>query len=187
MLVAVRVVDDGLLLDRFFGNSEIEMNAFPGLGSSENGKFEGGEGLAGVPIGFFREMLQRVIICLDRALPEPAGGVMDGPSEELDKVDGVERFELEYLRAGNEGGVDVEIGIMGGSPDEAYGAALKVWKQDVLLGLVEAVDLVDEEHRALVSQLGEGSGLFDLGPDIRYIGFDAVESLEAGASGVGNN
>ena len=53
--------------------------------------------------------------------------------------------------------------------------------------LVEAVNLVDEEHRALVPELGVGAGLFDLGADLRDVGLHSVESLEAGSGRVGHH
>ena len=70
--------------------------------------------------------------------------------EEVFSGDGV---ELEDLGAGNEGGVDVEVGIVRGGSDEADGAAFEVRKEDVLLGFVEAMDFVDEKDGGLIAEL----------------------------------
>ena len=50
---------------------------------------------------------------------------------------------------------------MGGSADEADRAALQVREEGVLLGFVEAVDLVDKENGGLITKLGKGAGRFD--------------------------
>jgi hypothetical protein len=60
-------------------------------------------------------------------------------------------------------------------------------QQDVLLGFVEAVDLVDEEDGGLAAQVAPGAGLVDLGADFGDVGFDAIEGLEAGAGGAGDD
>ena len=91
------------------------------------------------------------------------------------------------MGAGDQGGVDVELGIMGGSPDEAYGAALEMRKDDVLLSLVEAVNLVDEEDGALFPELGVGAGLLDLLSNIGHIGFHSVQRFETRAGRIGHD
>jgi hypothetical protein len=48
-----------------------------------------------------------------------------------------------------EGGVQLELRVFGGGADQKDGAILHMRQEAVLLGLVEAVDLVDEQQRAL--------------------------------------
>lgn len=72
---------------------------------------------------------------------------------------------------------------MGGGTDESNGASFEVREENVLLGFVEAVDLVDEEDGRLIAKGLVGSGGFDFGPNLGDIGFDSVEGFEARSSG----
>ncbi len=51
------------------------------------------------------------------------------------------------LRSREQGGVHLERGVLGGGADEDDVAGLDAGKEGVLLGLVESVDLVDEQDR----------------------------------------
>ena len=59
-----------------------------------------------------------------------------------------QRLELDHGAAGDEGGVDLEVGVLGRRPDQRHEPALDPGQERVLLALVEAVDLVEEEDRA---------------------------------------
>jgi hypothetical protein len=48
------------------------------------------------------------------------------------------------LRTADEWAVDVEEGVVRGGADEAQGAALDMRQEDVLLGFVEAMDLINK-------------------------------------------
>ena len=61
----------------------------------------------------------------------------------------VERIELEQLAAREERRVHLEVGVLGGRADERDEAGLDRRQERVLLALVEPVDLVEEEDRAL--------------------------------------
>ena len=54
-------------------------------------------------------------------------------------------FEPEDPQARQERGVDLEVGVLGRGADEGHDAVLDVRQQGILLGLVEAMDLIDEE------------------------------------------
>src|SRR5256884_5521453 len=56
-----------------------------------------------------------------------------------------EGFEAEDAAAGEQRRYDLEGGVLGRGPDQCHGAAFDVGQDGVLLGLVEAVELVDEE------------------------------------------
>ncbi len=58
-------------------------------------------------------------------------------------------FEHQHLRPGQKRGVQLEGGVLGGGADEQDGAVFHMRQEPVLLRLVEAVDLVDEQERAL--------------------------------------
>ena len=56
-----------------------------------------------------------------------------------------QRFELEDAAAADQRPVDAEIGVFGGRANQDDGAVFHPGQKGVLLGLVEAVYLVDEE------------------------------------------
>ena len=60
-----------------------------------------------------------------------------------------ERLELVHLRARQQRGVDLEVRVLGRRADQRDHALLDAGQQGVLLRLVEAVDLVEEEDRPL--------------------------------------
>ena len=57
-----------------------------------------------------------------------------------------ERHQHEYLHPRKQGAVQLKAGVLGGGPDEGHRAAFDVRQEGILLGPVEAVDLVAEEH-----------------------------------------
>ena len=69
------------------------------------------------------------------------------PDDGRDLVVG-ERLEAPDAHPREERGVHLEVGVLGGRADERDGPVLDVRQQRVLLGLVEAVDLVEEQHGA---------------------------------------
>ncbi len=82
-----------------------------------------------------------------RRLGDPALGVGEGAAQELFDLGGRERLELVDLAAGDQRRVDLEVGVLGGRADQGQEPFLDRGQQRVLLGLVEAVDLVEEEDR----------------------------------------
>ncbi len=59
-----------------------------------------------------------------------------------------QRLERQHLRAGHQRGVELEGRVLGGGADEGDGAVFHHRQEGVLLGAVEAVDLVHEQERA---------------------------------------
>ena len=76
---------------------------------------------------------RQLLVLLDRAV------------EQNSQVALVERFEHIYLTAAQQRRYDLERGVLGGGADERYHALLDGSQQRILLRLVEAVDLVDEQ------------------------------------------
>ena len=66
---------------------------------------------------------------------------------------GLKRLKDDDAAPREQGRVDLERRVLGGGPDQADRAVLDGPQQGVLLGLVEAMDLVDEEDRASASGL----------------------------------
>ena len=98
-----------------------------------------------------------------------------------------QRLELENLRARGERAVDEEERIVRGGADQRDRAVLDVRQQNVLLGLVEAVDLVDEEDGFLAAGPAALPGGFEERPQDRHVGQHAAGPLEAAAGRPGDD
>ena len=82
------------------------------------------------------------------AAAEAAFGSCEGAFEQATTCASERALQGVDAAAAEQGGVDLEGGILGGGADETDGAALDVGQEGVLLGLVEAVDLIDKEDSA---------------------------------------
>ena len=69
----------------------------------------------------------------------------------------VQPLQHQHLHARQQRAVQLERGILRGGPDQDDGAVLHIRQEPVLLGAVEAVDLVDEQQRAL-ARVAPGAG-----------------------------
>ncbi len=117
-----------------------------GLG---RGDLQGGERAAGVALGQRGDGVQRLVLGREGA-GEALGG-LEGPEQHALRAFGrAEQAHAEDLAAGEQGRVHREGGVLGGGADEGD-VPLHVGEEGVLLGLVEAVDLVDEEEVRLPS------------------------------------
>ena len=74
--------------------------------------------------------------------------------------------------------IDLEKRILRRRADQDEPSVLDVGQQDVLLTLVEAVDFVDEDDRALLAVFAVLLGLLDDGADVGDARRDGVEFLE---------
>ena len=96
------------------------------------------------------EVLERVVGEGDAAVRterpgQPALLVIERPpDDDRDLVVG-QRLEAPDAHPRQEGGVDLEVRVLGRRPDQRDRPVLDVRQQGVLLGLVEAMDLVEEE------------------------------------------
>ena len=79
MLIAIGVVENRLLLNRFLGNGEIEGDGSIDGWRGENGQFQSGEGLAGVAICFFCDVLERFLFGNDLYLSESSFLIVNRP------------------------------------------------------------------------------------------------------------
>ena len=76
------------------------------------------------------------------------------------------RLELEDAAAADQGAVDREEGVLRRRPHEDHFALLHARQEHVLLGLVEAMDLVDEQQRPLA---GGRQAVVGLGEDLAQL------------------
>ena len=112
---------------------------------------------------------------LQAALEEGAGGVL------------VERVEAEERRPAEQRRVHLEERVLGGGADERDEPALHAGEQRVLLRLVEAVHLVEEEDRALAALAEPVAGALEGVAHVLHAGAHGAELLErlAGVGGDG--
>ena len=102
----------------------------------------------------------------------------------LDVVDR-ERLELEHAAAAHQRAVDGEEGVFGGRADEDHHALFHARQQHVLLGLVEAVDLVDEQQRPLAGGRQPIVGLGEDFPQLLHAAGHRADLAEVAAGGAG--
>ena len=116
----------------------------PAVGGGQgDGHLQGGERGPGVASGHVHQVGEGVVLD-GRALD------VERPADQHGQVVLRERLDPEHHRPADERGVHLEEGILGRGPDEGEDALLDRGQQRVLLGLVEAVDLVEEQDRAAV-------------------------------------
>jgi hypothetical protein len=100
-------------------------------------------------VGRRRERGERVLVRLIPSSPSPASSSASGAAAARDRGRPRERLEAEHARAREQRRVHRERRVLRRRADERDRAVLDVRQERVLLRLVEAVDLVDEEDRAL--------------------------------------
>ena len=117
-------------------------------GGKLRGDFEGVVGAAAVSAGVAGDEGEGVVVGGEFEGAEAAFAVFEGAPQESSDALFTERLEHVDAAAREQRGDDFKRGIFGGCADEADGAALDVGQECVLLGLVEAVNLIDEEDGA---------------------------------------
>ena len=80
--------------------------------------------------------------------PQTPVAIFQGPGQDSADVLRRQGLEDEDLGPGQERPDDLEVGVFGGGPHQGDQSLLHVGQEGVLLGLVEPVDLVDEDHGA---------------------------------------
>ena len=140
MLVGALVVAERALAGRVVDVTLLERDAL-GL-SGLPGQLDGAQRRAGVAAGAAGDHLDEVGRNLGadrrRSTPDDLAQILVG-----------ERLQLDDLAAGEERRVDLEVRVLGRRADQRHEPFLDGGQQRVLLRLVEAVDLVEEEDRPL--------------------------------------
>jgi hypothetical protein len=98
--------------------------------------------------------------------------VIQGAAEHFEALGGGDGLELKEGGTGDDGVIDVEVGIFGGGGDEGNAAVLHVFQQRLLLLTVEILDLVQVEEDAVCAEHALG---------LRQ---DILDVLEGGGGGV---
>src|SRR5581483_11544072 len=145
------------------------------------------EGRPGVAVGAGGEVLGGGVVDGERRVAaEAPDGVGQGPVDQPPQVVLRQGLEPEQRGTAPQRTVDLEEGVLGGGADQREEAVLDVGQEGVLLGAVEAVDLVEEQDRALALLTEAGPGpLHDL-PHLLHAGGDGRHRLEGLGRGPGH-
>src|SRR6185437_2925050 len=196
--VAQRLVQGGDEVEVLFPRTVIEQRLVLGLELSAGEPVAAGrrsleqvERGAGVAVGEGGNAGKHAGLELQGRLRRPTGkhaalAVGNGPFEQGFDVAVAEGLEHEDAGAGEQGGVDLEAGVLGGGADEGDGPAFDEGKKSILLGAVEAVDFIHEEHGALAGAVGALGGGHDLADFLDAAG-DGAEGHEALAGAGGDH
>ena len=146
-----------------------------------HGQLEDVERAARVAVGEPRDQPERGGLGLDPGRPEPALGIRERARQDGDDVVLGERLQHVDPAARQQGGVHLEGRVLRRRADQRDGALFHVGQEGVLLRLVEAVDLVDEQDRAAAAEHALGLRLGDHRADLLHAGHDGGERHEARA------
>ncbi len=130
--------------------------------------------------------MERIVVGGQSLRAEAALAVFERLTEQDGDAIFAERFEHIDAAAGEQRRDDFKRRILSCRADEADDAALDVGQKGVLLGLVEAVNLVDEEDGAGVHLRGLRGGRHHL-LDLLDAAHDGGELDEAGLRGFSND
>ncbi len=186
MLVAGAVVEERWVLQRALNRGDVDdraPTAGPGGGDRQ---LQSVERDAGVTTREADEPLPRIGLQVDVDTAETAVWIGDGAVDEHAESLVGQRLEADDAGARQQRAVDLEAGVLGGGAEKGDHAALDVGEHRVLLRLVETMDLVDEEHRALAEAPAVARPLHDLA-QLGYAGRDGADQLERGAGHLGED
>ena len=158
MRIAALVVGQRPLRDRLHG-----LDADPSaLGARvADGGFERVQRDPRVARAVGRQRIERFCVHgrrIGRQTSQAAIGVVQRSKQERLDILVLQRFELEHSRAAEQRGHDLERRILRRRADQRDRAVLDRVQHGVLLGLVETVDLVDEQHRPRQPVAASGFG-----------------------------
>lgn len=185
VVIAVLIVAHGALLDALGGDVKGDVNAAVRVAvGGEDRELDGIQRRAGVAVCGVGEELTCVVVDPGMEGADALSRVREGAVDEGRDVLAGEWLQLEDAGAGDQCAVDLEVRVLGGRADEDDGAVLDEWEEVILLRLVKAVDLIDEEDGlpaiAAVVLLRAGDDLLE----VLLAGDGGVHLLEVGLRGV---
>jgi hypothetical protein len=142
--------------------------------------FEHAERAPRVAVTAVRERDERFVVDGELPLAETPLCVLERATEQLDEILRLQRTEHVNTRAGQQRADHFERRILGGRADEGQRAVFDVGQEGVLLCLVEAVHLVEEQDRASTSLGAHGLRSIDGLTDILHTRHHGGELHEFG-------
>ncbi len=103
------------------------------------------------------------------------------------QIGNLKRLQLKNAAAAQQGTVNREVWVFSSGANQDYRAVFHPRQQRILLGFVEAVNLVDEQDRALAVELVTFLRIFHGTSDVCDAGKYRVQGDEVRAGGVSNN
>ena len=155
VLLARLVVEERLLLrrlaDRLDGEARRRAALAAGGAEEPRGDLQDVQRGAGVALRQRHDRRHGVGIQLETEAAQAAVGVRHRPADDRLEIRLGQPLQHVDAAAREQRRDHLERRVLGGRADQGHGAALDVRQERVLLRLVEAVDLVDEEDRALAA------------------------------------
>ena len=127
-----------------------------------------GQGMSTIPGGPVDQEVQRIIVGFDGLDGQP-------PFQEAPQRLGPQGLQSEQGGTRQQRGVDLEERVLGGGPDEHQQSGLHRRQEGVLLGLVEPMDLVEEQDGAHIAFTQTGFRRSHQFPDVLHAGVDGRE------------
>ena len=150
MLISALVIAHCTLLNAL--GSRVQINMYLSVRApfrGQHAQFNGIQRSPGIPTGNIRQKFPRVIVQNHIIGSQSPLFVIDGTDQQLLNIFFLKGFQLKDHRTGKKRTVDFKIRIFRGSADQDHRSVLHKRKQIILLPLIEAVDLVNEQDRLL--------------------------------------
>jgi hypothetical protein len=153
----------------------------------QGGRLQRVQRRAGVAVGPVDQVGDGVVVGAEAEVAEPAALLGQRPAHDQLQVARGQRLQPEQQAAADQRRVDGEERVLGGGADQDHGAVLDAGQQRVLLGPVEAVDLVDEQDRAPPARPEPLPGPLEHGPDVLDARAGRAQLLELRPGGAGDD
>ncbi|PON74912.1 hypothetical protein PanWU01x14_046290 [Parasponia andersonii] len=151
--------------------------------------FQGVKRHPSIAVAICRNEAEDIVLDVDRPHPnagsEPNPGIVGGPPEESGQMLGLQWVEDEDSAAREKRRDEMERRVLRSGPDEDDAPVLDNGEERVLLGLVEPVNLVDEQHRSPPILVLGSPGFVDGVSDVLDAASDGREGDESVGVGVG--
>ena len=118
--------------------------------------------------------------------PEPAFWIGRGPIDDLADLHVVQGAKDEHPGPRQQRGVHLERWVFGSRADQGDDPLLHEGQHGILLTLVEAMDLVDEQNGSLPRLCSTQSRLLDVSPQVRHSGADRAQRDKVRRGDAGN-
>ena len=188
MIVAALVEPHDPGLGAFHDDVCRDMNDAGRVGvSGQGGQFHGVQRLPGVAVHDRRQIIHGLGVHVDVQIAESPDGVGECSADDFQNVVLGQRLQFEDAGAGQQGTVDLEIGIFRCCADQRDDPLFYIRQQVILLGLVEPVNFINEQDSSSVFGLTELDGLVDDLLHVGLAGVGGVDGTEDRVGGVGDD
>ncbi len=134
------------------------------------GEFEGVHGESGIAIGEVDQQLERIWRDVDIATTKSALGIRQCDPQNLLDIGIGQRLQHDDPRTGEQRRVHLERWVFRCGSDQDDGAVLDVRQDGILLGFVEAMNLIDEKDGPLALHAEPVAGFLDRRSQIGHAG-----------------